>query len=140
MGSKPWYSEGLRFECTGCGGCCTGAPGYVWVTQEEMRRIAEHIGEPDGRLSKQYARRVRLQHSLAEYENGDCVFLRWTGEGKAACAIYAVRPAQCRTWPFWEYNLKSSKTWQQIGKCCSGMDRGRQYSVDEIESRRKQNW
>ena len=30
--SPEWYRDGLRFECTRCGACCTGAPGYVWVT------------------------------------------------------------------------------------------------------------
>ena len=29
--AEPWYRDGLRFECTRCGHCCTGAPGYVWV-------------------------------------------------------------------------------------------------------------
>ena len=21
---EPWYKDGLRFKCTGCGDCCTG--------------------------------------------------------------------------------------------------------------------
>ena len=33
--SDAWYAEeGLAFECTGCGDCCTGAPGYVWVIRD----------------------------------------------------------------------------------------------------------
>ena len=44
MLEKPWYHEGLRFECTGCGDCCTGAPGYVWLTEEEIRALAEAGG------------------------------------------------------------------------------------------------
>ncbi|MFM1805538.1 MAG: hypothetical protein RL136_2417, partial [Planctomycetota bacterium] len=30
----PWYAEGLRFECTQCGNCCSGGPGAVWFTPE----------------------------------------------------------------------------------------------------------
>ena len=40
---QPWYAGGLRFTCTGCGDCCTGAPGYVWVNQQEIDALmAEH--------------------------------------------------------------------------------------------------
>ena len=28
--SGPWYADGLSFECTMCGNCCTGPPGAVW--------------------------------------------------------------------------------------------------------------
>ena len=32
----------------------------------------------------------------------DCVFLDRTYlPGKAICSLYAARPTQCRTWPFW---------------------------------------
>jgi Fe-S-cluster containining protein len=33
----------LNFTCTQCGNCCSGEPGYVWVTKEEIRRIAEFL-------------------------------------------------------------------------------------------------
>ena len=39
-----WYSGGLRFECTQCGDCCSGAEGYVWVNQEEINGMAARIG------------------------------------------------------------------------------------------------
>ena len=39
-----WYDDGLRFECTQCGNCCTGPPGMVWFTPEEGRRMAEGLG------------------------------------------------------------------------------------------------
>ena len=41
---KVWYEQGLRFTCTTCGNCCTGGPGYVWVTDEEVDRLAAHLG------------------------------------------------------------------------------------------------
>ena len=39
-----WYRDGLQFECTQCGNCCTGDPGYVWVTPEEIKAIAAKDG------------------------------------------------------------------------------------------------
>jgi hypothetical protein len=48
MDEHPWYKDGLRFTCTGCGDCCTGAPGYVWVNKEEIEALAaETNNTPD---------------------------------------------------------------------------------------------
>ena len=38
--SDPWYQQGLKFHCLGCGDCCTGEPGYVWVTKAEIAALA----------------------------------------------------------------------------------------------------
>ena len=34
--AQPWYAAGLQFGCTECGNCCAGAPGYVWISTEEI--------------------------------------------------------------------------------------------------------
>ena len=39
-----WYADGLRFRCTQCGDCCTGAEGYVWVNQAEIDAMAARVG------------------------------------------------------------------------------------------------
>ncbi|HUW81223.1 MAG TPA: YkgJ family cysteine cluster protein [Phycisphaerae bacterium] len=139
MSDHPWYKDGLRFECTQCGACCSGEPGYVWVTSEEIRKIAEFLGREDGWLSKRELRRVRLSYSLTELPNGDCVFLQWA-DGKAMCAIYSVRPVQCCTFPFWQHNVKSARNWEQLGKWCPGVNRGRLYDFEQIEQRRRNRW
>lgn len=137
MGNPKWYEAGLAFECTQCGNCCTGAPGYVWVTREEMRRIAEFLGRQDGRLDKKHLRRVGLRYSLTEKPNGDCVFLQRTG-GKTMCSIYPVRPLQCRTWPFWNQNLRSPEAWNEAHRTCPGMNRGKHHDFVQIEVLRTQ--
>ena len=96
MAKEKWYRDGLRFTCTQCGNCCSGDPGYVWVTKEEIRQISKFLGRTDGELDKKQLRRVRLGFSLTEKEDGDCIFLKRTG-GKTLCAIHPVRPPQCRT-------------------------------------------
>ena len=48
--AAPWYSEGLTFTCSQCGDCCTGAPGAVWVTDEELVAIAAELGKPVGEV------------------------------------------------------------------------------------------
>lgn len=141
LASDKWYQGGLRFECTGCGDCCTGAPGYVWVTREEIRRIAKHLGRDDEWLPPEILRRVGFKYSLTERNNGDCVFLQQKKDGQRGCSIYPVRPLQCRTWPFWTVNLKSPSCWAETSERCPGMNNGRQYTYVQIEDLRlKKDW
>ena len=132
MGKDKWYASGLKFECTQCGNCCSGPPGYVWTTKEEIKAIAEFIGQRDGWLGKEHLRRVGLRYSLTEKPGGDCVFLRRSG-GKATCSIYPVRPLQCRTWPFWNNVVRNPSTWAETAETCPGMNNGKHYDFVQIE-------
>jgi hypothetical protein len=136
MVKTKWYQEGLRFECTQCGNCCSGDPGYVWATKEEIRKIAEFLGRTDGWLDKAHVRRVGLRYSLTERPDGDCIFLK-RENGKTMCGIYPVRPVQCRTWPFWDRNLESPRAWAHTGRKCPGIDHGPCYSFVQIEGLRQ---
>ena len=130
-----WYAGGLRFECTQCGNCCTGAPGYVWVTEEDMQRIAAYLRLSFDEFTRGHVRRIGNGYSLTEKQNYDCVFLTRDGRGKAGCMIYPVRPMQCRTWPFWDENLKSPSAWERASARCPGMRDGAapQYELAHIE-------
>lgn len=138
MQRDKWYQEGLRFTCTECGKCCTGAPGYVWMTQEEIKRIADFLERDDGWLPDDRLRRVGFRYSLTEKSNGDCVFLQSDSNGKRICSIYSVRPLQCRTWPFWTSNLKTPRDWAEAGENCPGINNGKKYDYVQIETIRTQ--
>ena len=56
---QPWYREGLLFRCTGCGSCCTGAPGYVWVEQAEIEALASSLKLAVEEFQSRYVRRAR---------------------------------------------------------------------------------
>jgi len=130
MSDTPWYRDGLRFTCTGCGDCCTGAPGYVWVNKAEIEAIAEHLGQEVEAFERKYVRQIGIRKSLVEFLNGDCVF--FDGETRK-CEIYDLRPRQCRTWPFWRSNLKSEETWEEVCEVCPGSGRGKLHSIELIE-------
>lgn len=149
--TQPWYADGLRFTCTQCGNCCTGGPGYVWISRAEIERLAAHLELTAGEVVRQYCRRLGGRYSLNERRNAqgnyDCVFLKeekvTSGEGADAvvhtrrtCQIYQVRPLQCRTWPFWDGLLQSPGEWARASRRCPGMNTGRQYTRDQIESLR----
>jgi Fe-S-cluster containining protein len=123
MSSAPWYHDGLRFQCTQCGDCCTGSPGYVWVNKAEIEQLAAAVGCTDiDEFSEQYVRQIGVRRSLKEYPNGDCVFF---DNRTRKCQVYDARPRQCRTWPFWDSNLKSPETWEQTCQVCPGSGKGR---------------
>lgn len=128
---EPWYHGGLRFHCTMCGHCCTGTPGYVWVSDAEVAAIAKFVGMPEPELLAVHTRLARGARSLRERDNGDCVFY----DKSAGCTIYSVRPAQCRTWPFWETNLETSNDWQRTCDVCPGSGHGDLIPVEEITRR-----
>jgi Fe-S-cluster containining protein len=125
---SPWYRDGLAFRCTRCGHCCTGAPGYVWVSREEIETLASFRGEDVGAFSAKFVRRVHNRYSLIEKPGGDCVF--WDQD--AGCTVYSARPVQCRTWPFWPENVETPEAWEQVCQVCPGSGHGRVHSVEEI--------
>ncbi|MCS6969521.1 MAG: YkgJ family cysteine cluster protein [Planctomycetota bacterium] len=122
--AEPWYAAGLRFACTRCGRCCSGAPGHVWLSEAEADAIAERLGLERGRFREVYTRLVwrggEPRRSLRERGDGACVF--WSRAH--GCLIYELRPRQCRTWPFWASNLVSPEAWQETARDCPGIGRG----------------
>jgi Fe-S-cluster containining protein len=119
---ETWYDNGLRFACTQCGNCCTGGPGYVWLTINDMVKIAQHLKMETDAFTRAYVKRVGTRYSLMEQVNYDCVFLTRDPETKkAGCRIYPVRPTQCRTWPFWNQNLRAPEAWSAASEKCPGM-------------------
>lgn len=130
---QPWYRDGLAFTCTMCGKCCTGEPGYVWVTDAELAAIAAFRKEPLEEVQGVYTRKAKGRRTLREKGNGDCVFY----DRKTGCTIYPVRPAQCRTWPFWASNVESEETWERTTQICPGSGEGELIPVEEITRRVK---
>ncbi len=148
---EPWYAGGLDFTCTQCGNCCGGAPGYVWVSREDVVRIAAFLKITPEEMVERNCRKVGGRWSLNEGKGPgsdyDCVFLREekvdtkTASGDAIalarryCSVYSVRPLQCRTWPFWRENLTSRKVWDHSAKRCHGMNHGeRRFTIEQIHA------
>ena len=130
---KPWYAGGLAFACTQCGHCCTGEPGFVWVTDEEAGAIAAFRGEPVEEFTALYTRKAWGRRTLREKADGDCVF----NDRQKGCTVYPVRPPQCRTWPFWESNVETPADWERTKADCPGSGRGELIPAEEITRRVK---
>ncbi len=134
--NEEWYKEGLSFECTQCGNCCTGAPGYVWFTPAEGQAMANYLKLEETEFYRLHAHRVSGKWTLNEQKNAkgqyDCVFLKRDDVGKAGCGLYSERPMQCRTWPFWPENLTRPESWERAGKDCPGLNKGNLYPIEDI--------
>jgi Fe-S-cluster containining protein len=132
MNNQPWYKDGLRFKCMQCGGCCTGAPGFVWVNKAEIEALAGAIRVDVVEFERRYVRKVGIRKSLIEFANGDCVF--FSSESRS-CQVYEHRPRQCRTWPFWGSNLATPADWEDMCERCPGGNRGPLTPLGKIQAR-----
>jgi Fe-S-cluster containining protein len=131
LNGKPWYHEGLRFKCKGCGHCCTGEPGYVYVAKSEIEALAATLGLEVPQFEEAFVRPVGRRKSLIELPNGDCIFF---DNVTRRCRVYQARPQQCRTWPFWESNLRTPGAWERACRACPGSGRGPLVPHERIES------
>ncbi len=127
---SPVKPAGLRFECTQCGGCCTNRGEYthVYVSPDEVRGLA--------RLLDMSVSDFRREHTFTD-EYG-WTQLSFTGErcrflDGVRCRVYAARPTQCRTFPFWRDLVKGGEWTREAAELCEGVGRGRLYPIDEAE-------
>ncbi len=126
---KPWYSEGLKFNCQKCGNCCrtNGDYEFVYVAKDEIRRLMNHLDIPRKEFMRNHCSRLEGRTII---KFGDNVCSLAAGN---ECLVYRVRPIQCRAWPFWHENLDEWVWHEEVASICPGVNRGRLYSQEEIE-------
>lgn len=83
------------YECVRCTACCRW-PGQVKLSDEDITRLAAHLGLSEFDFIQQYTR-VRPDRrglALQDQPGGECIFL----EGRD-CRVQPVKPRQCRDFP-----------------------------------------
>lgn len=112
--------NGLRFECQpDCAKCCE-MEGYVYLSERDVTRIAEYLGQSQAEFESQHVYRTKHSRRLRKPGRGkQCGFLF----GKQ-CSIHAVKPVQCRLFPFWPELVESAREWKQAGAMCPGIGKG----------------
>ncbi|MCR4676503.1 MAG: YkgJ family cysteine cluster protein [Sphaerochaetaceae bacterium] len=128
-----FYEKGLKFTCQGCGYCCSSEPGYVFLSETDIKTMSEGLGLSRDKFIDTYCRYVDMGAfylvSLLEKENYDCIFMNGKG-----CGAYEFRPLQCRTYPFWANVMESQETWDEESRLCPGMNKGQLHTKNEINS------
>ncbi len=125
---RPFWADGIRFECQETGRCCTsrGTYGFIYLTLADRKRLARHLSLTTTAFTRRYCATTDGWVHLKNPDL-DCAFL----DGKR-CTVYEARPSQCRTFPFWPENMKA-RTWtREIVSFCPGIGKGRLYTADEI--------
>lgn len=127
-----WEEERLEFSCTRCSACCGGAPGFVFLSLNDLASLLAHTGLEFPEFFRLYAKFVDngtgLSVSLREKQNFECIFL-----GRNGCEVYEARPIQCSTYPFWQGIVDSLKDWQQESSDCPGIGIGDCVSPERIK-------
>ncbi len=122
---------GLRFECTQCGECCAnrGEYAHVYAGREEVRALAKLLGMSVRDFRREHAFVDEYGWTQIGFGSDHCVFLR-----NGRCSVYAARPTQCRTFPFWRSLVKDGAWTQEARDLCEGVGRGRRYPPEEAEA------
>ncbi len=129
---RPWWADGLPFACTQCGECCHGRGGYqyVYVNEEERRRLAEHLGLGMEAFQERYTVLDEDGYPTLRFQDGHCVFL----DGKR-CVVHEAKPVQCRTWPFWVELLEDEDTYRrEVLDFCPGSRGGPRVPAERIRA------
>jgi Fe-S-cluster containining protein len=90
--------------CSTCQGrCCTGESGYIFVSKEEIKNLANLLNLEIGDFVNKYLYKKGYKYSIKEMlidNSYECIFYDRASNG---CKVYDARPSQCRTFPFWDY-------------------------------------
>lgn len=136
MSAKPFWENGIQFQCQGSGNCCVsrGGYGFVYMTLEDRRNMAKVLGLKTAEFTRKYCDKDDSGiWKLATPAEGDCMFLK-----NRRCSVYEGRPTQCRTWPFWPETM-NAKAWKgEVAAFCPGVGKGKIWSKQEVELQLKQ--
>ena len=108
-------------------------PGYVFLTWEELEAMSEHLGLSVAETREQYGVNWDPEWACWTVDATDgkgCTFL----DGRRGCSVHAVKPSQCRSFPFWPELLDEAAGWEKAKGYCPGLDapQGRHYGRSEI--------
>ncbi|GMO53237.1 MAG: YkgJ family cysteine cluster protein [Treponemataceae bacterium] len=117
---------GVYFSCARCSSCCRYESGFVYLSENDLAKLCRFSGMEKNEFIPLYCRWAPYYDafyalSLKEKSNYDCVFY---DEASGGCAVYAARPVQCETYPFWTHITASKKTWEESAAHCPGMREG----------------
>ncbi len=125
--------EGLRFECQpGCTACCT-QKGFVYLTEADLPRIARFLGLTPEEFVRRYVYRTKNRMRLRVPRNVNCHFLLEGG-----CSIHAVKPTQCRTFPFWPELIERRREWRKTARYCPGIGKGPLVQISDAQEQARE--
>lgn len=115
----------FRFACQpDCSNCCQ-VEGQVYLTEADLQRMAEFLSLSAEAFEARYVYRTARHIRLRKPPDRQCYFHR-----DNRCAIHAVKPTQCRTFPFWPELIESEDAWNEAAHYCPGMGKGELVQIE----------
>jgi len=109
----------LRFTCQrGCVNCCN-QQGFVYLTEDDVRRAAKFVGLRKPVFEAKFIYRTLHQLLFRKARDKQCPFLLDHG-----CSIHPAKPTQCRMFPFWPEIVEDRDEWKRTAKFCPGIGKG----------------
>ncbi|MBU1698702.1 MAG: YkgJ family cysteine cluster protein [Candidatus Eisenbacteria bacterium] len=129
-----WYKDGLQFTCTRCGKCCQDRedPTFVFLEEDDIQRLSECMNISPKQVLQRYCQWSGEDGYTLKRKPGSCIFF----DECIGCRVYPARPLQCRTWPFWPWNMRQ-ENWNDAVKFCPGCNKGEKHNAREIETTAK---
>jgi Fe-S-cluster containining protein len=91
----------------------------VYLAAGDLERIAGFLGVAVAEFEKRHVYRTRHRMRLRVARESPCGFLRADG-----CAIHAVKPTQCRIFPYWPELVDAAGEWRLAARYCPGIGQG----------------
>jgi Fe-S-cluster containining protein len=123
----------MRFECQpGCTKCCE-QQGFVYLTEEDIPRLATYLGMTVAAFETRYVYRTRRLRRLRVPRHAQCEFLKDGG-----CSVHAAKPFQCATFPFWPELVGNKRNWRKTGDWCPGVGKGELVQIEAARATAEQ--
>jgi Fe-S-cluster containining protein len=109
----------MRFQCQpGCVRCCE-QKGFVYVTREDIARLAEHLGITRAEFRRLYLCGAAPLLRFRKQRHKACPFLLADG-----CSVHTVKPLQCSSFPYWPELMADAGERREAASYCPGMNQG----------------
>lgn len=118
----------MRFSCQpGCTRCCT-QKGWVYLSVEDVPRLAAFLGMGADELQRRYVYATKHTLRLRKPRQGYCPFLKAEG-----CSVHPAKPTQCRVFPFWPELIEDRKELEETARWCPGIGKGAVVPAETLE-------
>jgi Fe-S-cluster containining protein len=115
----------MRFQCQpGCIACCE-QKGFVYLTRDDIARLAEHLGITRAEFKRRYLCGSAPLLRFRKLRHKQCPFLLDDG-----CSVHAVKPLQCSSFPYWPELLANAAVRREAAHYCPGMNKGPLVNID----------
>ena len=118
----------MRFTCQpGCTRCCT-QKGWVYLSVDDVPRLAAFLGITQDELQRQYLYSTKNTRRL-RMRSGQCPFLNAGG-----CSVHPAKPTQCRLFPFWPELIEDKQELKATAQWCPGLGKGNLIPVEVLKA------